>query len=80
MGVGTTETTMVKAPYTPIVSEREFFVNRRSYHIIAATRRNYESESLTLQADTGYFSSVGHGVSIPRQSRGLFLCEPLEAA
>ena len=37
MGVGTTETTMVNAPYTPIVSERGFFVNRRSYHIIAAT-------------------------------------------
>jgi hypothetical protein len=36
--VGTTETTMVNAPYTPIVSEREFFVNRRSYHIIAAIR------------------------------------------
>src|SRR6266576_1714269 len=35
--VGTTETTMVNAPYTPIVSERGFFVNRRSYHIIAAT-------------------------------------------
>jgi hypothetical protein len=38
MGVGTTETTMVNAPYTPIVSERGVFVNRRSYHIIAATR------------------------------------------
>ena len=38
MGVGTTQTTMVDAPYTPIVSERGFFVNRRSYHIIAATR------------------------------------------
>jgi hypothetical protein len=36
MGVGTTETTMVNAPYTPIISERRFFVNRRSYHIIAA--------------------------------------------
>jgi hypothetical protein len=38
MGVGTTETTMVNAPYTPIVSERGLFMNRRSYHIIAATR------------------------------------------
>ena len=36
MGVRTTET-MVNAPYNPIVSERGFFVNRRSYHIIAAT-------------------------------------------
>src|SRR6266699_3360032 len=35
--------TLVNAPYTPIVSERGFFVNRRSYHIIAATRENYES-------------------------------------
>jgi len=31
---GATETTMVKAPYTPIISERGFFVNRRSYHVI----------------------------------------------
>ena len=37
MGVGTTETTMVDAPYTPIVLERGFFVNRRRFHIIAAT-------------------------------------------
>jgi hypothetical protein len=37
MSVGTTKTPMVNAPYTPIVSERGFFVNRRSYHIIAAT-------------------------------------------
>jgi hypothetical protein len=37
MGVGTTETTMVNAPHTPIVSERGLFVNRRSFHIIAAT-------------------------------------------
>jgi hypothetical protein len=37
MGVGITETTMVNAPYTPIVSERGFFVNRRSDYIIAAT-------------------------------------------
>ena len=35
-GVGTTETTMVNAPCTPIISERGFFVNRRSDHIIAA--------------------------------------------
>src|ERR1700720_3084795 len=33
-GLGTTETTMVNAPFTPVVSERGFFVNRRSYHII----------------------------------------------
>ena len=38
MGIGTTATPMVNAPYTPIVSERGFLVNRRSYHIIAATR------------------------------------------
>jgi len=38
MGVGTTKTTIVNAPYTPIVSDRGFFVNRRSCHIIAATR------------------------------------------
>ena len=36
MGIGTTATTMVNVPYTPIVSKRGF-VNRRSDHIIAAT-------------------------------------------
>ena len=66
MGVGTTETTMVNAPYTPIVSERGFFVNRKNYHIIAATReRDYESESHTVQADTGYFASGWAWISFP---------------
>jgi hypothetical protein len=37
MGFRTMETTMVNAPYTPIVSERGSFVNRRSDHIMAAT-------------------------------------------
>ena len=32
------ETTMVNARYTPTLSERERFVNRRGYPIIAATR------------------------------------------
>jgi hypothetical protein len=36
-GGGTTETTMVNAPYTPIVSERGSFVTRRSSHMIATT-------------------------------------------
>jgi hypothetical protein len=38
MGAGSTETTRVNAPYTPIISERVVFVNRRSSHFIAATR------------------------------------------
>src|SRR6201994_4961187 len=38
MGVGTTETTIVNSPYTPIVSKRRLFVSGRSYHIVTATR------------------------------------------
>ena len=37
MGVGTTETTMVNAPYTSDRLGARVFVNRRSDHIITAT-------------------------------------------
>ena len=36
--VGTAMTTMFNVPYTPIVPERGFVVNRESYHTIAVTR------------------------------------------
>jgi hypothetical protein len=39
-GVGTTETTMVNAPYSPIVSERGFFVNRRRFAMPNPKRSN----------------------------------------
>jgi hypothetical protein len=38
IGVGTAGTTMFNVACTPIVSVRGFFVNRRSNHLIAATR------------------------------------------
>jgi hypothetical protein len=41
--LGTVETTMVNAPYTPIVSERGSFVNRRVFTSLRLQERNYES-------------------------------------
>src|SRR4051812_45254401 len=64
MGVGTTETTMVNAPYTPIISERVFLIEQ----VIALLRlqaRNYESYSFTVEANTHDFRSGWAWISLP---------------